>query len=125
MTVYEITSATIAMLGLAAVIASILLVWRQLHVMMRDQTRRFTDSLHISAESALDTQLLFVSRVYIDHSELRGLFNEGESPKERGLAPLSPHLLPMRPRRSYSTRWNVRSGLNVRGFRVRHCCGRG
>jgi hypothetical protein len=77
MTVYEVATTTTSVLGLLAVIGSILLVRRQLGV-MSDQTRRFTESLQISAESALDNQLLFVSQSYVDHPDLRSIFNEHE-----------------------------------------------
>jgi hypothetical protein len=78
MTRYETTSLVMSLLGLTAVVASIWFLRGQVRL-MSEQTRRLNDTLQMSAESALDSLFVFITQAYMDHPNLRPVFNEGES----------------------------------------------
>ena len=78
MTSYDILSISISILGLLAVVVSIWFLRSQVRI-MADQTRRLTDTLEMSAETALDGLFVVVTQAYLDHPELRPIFNERES----------------------------------------------
>jgi hypothetical protein len=78
MSVYELSSVGISATGLLAVIVSLGFIRSQVR-MMAAQTQRLTDALEMSAESALDGLFIVVTQAYVDHPELRPVFNELEA----------------------------------------------
>src|SRR5437899_2656556 len=81
MTLYDVLSVSISLLGLLAVLVSIWFLRGQVKI-MSDQTHRLTDTLQMSAESALDALFVVVTQAYLDHPALRPIFNEHESTRE-------------------------------------------
>lgn len=85
MTLYEAVTAATSIGALLAVSISVWLFRRQLKI-MSDQNAHLTQALEMSAESALDVLFVTVTQAYLEHPELRSLFNEGEN----GLDPAPP-----------------------------------
>ncbi|MDG4824872.1 hypothetical protein O7635_23735 [Asanoa sp. WMMD1127] len=90
MSVYEFLSVVIAAGALLGVVLSLWLVRRQV-MLMNDQTRQLRDAMSISAESALDGLLLNVTQLYLEHPELRPIFNEREALEPLRLADPETH----------------------------------
>lgn len=54
--------------------------------LMTEQNAQLTRALELSAESDLDALFVAITQAYIDHPDLRSIFNEGEA----GLEPIVP-----------------------------------
>jgi hypothetical protein len=78
MSFYEVLTLTVSFSAVVAVAISVWMLQRQLRL-MGEQTSQLGHTLQLSAESALDTLLMFVSEAYLSYPELRPIFNEDEA----------------------------------------------
>ncbi len=78
MSVYAVISIVTSVGALIAVGISVWMLRGQLEI-MGSQTAQLQRTLELSAESSLDALFMLVTQAYLDHPELRCVFNEDET----------------------------------------------